>query len=122
MVGYVFTKNVSYRKILSVKIHLSNNDYLRNFDMFLRGLDTSGPDVLEISTHDSWINIHPAILTLVAALGLQVDPKNIKFDDINAKSGHYLDRMQLFNILGKASPFNISEHEAAGRFIPLTQI
>jgi anti-sigma regulatory factor (Ser/Thr protein kinase) len=105
-----------------MKIHFSNNDYLRNFDMFMRGLDTSDPSVLEISTHDSWINIHPAILTLTAALGLEVKPENIKFDDITAKSGHYLDRMHLFKVLGKESPFSISEYEAAGRFIPVTQI
>ena len=31
-----------------MKIHLSNYDYLRNFDVFLRGLDMSNPEKLEI--------------------------------------------------------------------------
>jgi anti-sigma regulatory factor (Ser/Thr protein kinase) len=105
-----------------MKVHLSNYDYLRNFDVFLRGLDTSNPNSLEITTNDKWIGVHPAVLTLVAALGMEVDSENIKFDEITARSGHYLDTMGLFKILKKASPFKISSHEPAGRFIPLTQI
>lgn len=105
-----------------MKIHLSNNDYLRNFDMFLDGFDSTDPDRLEITTNDKWISIHPAVLAMVAALGLTVDPDNIEFDEITAKSGHYLDRMGLFKILNKESPFKISSHESAGRFVPIAQI
>jgi len=105
-----------------MKIHLSNYDYLRNFDVFLRGFDPRNPQRLDITTNDKWISTHPAILTQVAALGIQVDPKNIKFDDITARSGHYLDIMGLFKILGKESPFKVESHEPAGRYIPLTQI
>ncbi len=105
-----------------MKIHLSNYDYLRNFDVFLRGFDTSEPEKLSITTNDKWISAHPAILTLIAALGIKVKPENIKFDDITARSGHYLDVMGLFKILGKDSPFKVESHEPAGRYIPLTQI
>lgn len=105
-----------------MKIHLSNYDYLRNFDVFLRGFDPSEPDVLQITTNDKWISAHPAILTVVAALGLNVKPENINFDEITARSGHYLETMGLFKILKKESPFQITNHEPAGRFIPLTQI
>lgn len=105
-----------------MKVHLSNYDFLRNFDVFLRGFDASDPSSLQITTNDKWISAHPAILAAVAALGLTVEPDKIEFDEITARSGHYLDRMGLFRILNKESPFSISEHEAAGRFIPITQI
>ncbi len=105
-----------------MKIHLSNYDYLRNFDVFLSGFDPTDPSKLDITTNDKWINVHPAILATVAALGLTVKPENIQFDEITAKSGHYLDRMGLFTILKKESPFSISSHESAGRFVPIAQI
>lgn len=105
-----------------MKIHLSNYDFLRNFDVFLKGFDPTDPTRLEVSTHDKWISAHPAILAAVAALGLTVKPENIYFDEITAASGHYLDTMGLFKILKKESPFKISNHESAGRFVPIAQI
>lgn len=105
-----------------MKIHLSNYNYLRNFDVFLRGFDASEPSRLEITTNDKWISVHPAILTLIASLGLKVGSENVRFDEITAKSGHYLETMGLFNMLGKESPFNIESHEPAGKYIRLTQI
>lgn len=90
--------------------------------MFLDGFDPSDASTLEVTTNDKWISVHPAVLAMVAALGLTVKPENIKFDEITAKSGHYLDRMGLFKILKKDSPFKISNHESAGRFVPIAQI
>lgn len=105
-----------------MKVHLPNSAYIGNFDGFLRTVDLSDESILEITTHDKWINVHPAVLAFVAALGLKVGSENIKFDKIIASSGHYLARMGLFSILDKPSPFAITEHEAAGRFVPLTVI
>lgn len=105
-----------------MKVYLSNSDYLRNFESFLRSFDPSNPSELKITTHDKWVNVHPVILTIIAALAKSIKPKNVSIDEVTATSGHYLDRMGLFNALGKKSPFSISEHEPAGRFIPLTQI
>lgn len=105
-----------------MKVYLSYRDYLRNFESFLRAFDPTGINSLEIKTHEKWMNIHPVILTMIAALGKRVGSNNVLFEDITAASGHYLDRMGLFNILGKESPYSIVEHESAGRFIPLTQI
>lgn len=90
--------------------------------MFLAGFDPSGPGELNITTNDKWISMHPAVLAMVAALGLTVSPENIHFDEITAKSGHYLDRMGLFKILRIQSPFTIKSHESAGRFVPIAQI
>lgn len=105
-----------------MKFYLSNADYLRNFDAFLRSFDSSDPDKLEIKTHEKWINMHPVVLTMITALGMTVKPENIKVDNVVARSGHYLERMGLFKLLRVPSPFSIAEHEQAGRFIPLTVI
>lgn len=103
-----------------MRLHLPNSAYIGNFDAFLRHLDLDDPTKLEITTHSKWISIHPAVLALAAALGLRVGPENVKIDDVTASSGHYLERMGLFKLLDKKSPFVITEHEAAGRFVPLT--
>jgi hypothetical protein len=105
-----------------MKVYLSNSVYLGNFDAFLRKFDPSEPDKLEIATHDRWINVHPAVLVMIAALGMTVESKNIKIDNVVARSGHYLDRMGLFKALHIDSPFSIAEHEQAGRFIPISVI
>lgn len=105
-----------------MKAFLSYRDYLRNFEGFLRNFDSKDPTSLQITTHDKWVNVHPAVLTMLAALGKTMDSSKISFDDITATSGHYLSRMGLFNALGQPSPYSIEEHESAGRFIPLTQI
>lgn len=103
-------------------IHLSHRDYLRNFESFLRSFDSTKPEELKITTHAKWVNVHPVVLTIIAALAKTINPESISIDEITATSGHYLDRMGLFNFIGKKSPFSIAEHEPAGRFIPLTQI
>lgn len=103
-------------------IYLSHSDYLRNFESFLRSFDSKNSKELKITTHDKWVNIHPVILTIIAGLAKSINPKNIFINKVTAKSGHYLDRMGLYKTIGKKSPFSISEHEPAGRFIPLTQI
>ncbi len=105
-----------------MKVFLSNSDYLGNFESYLKYFDPKDPHKLEITTHDRWMSIHPVVLAMIAALGQTLDPDNITINKITTKSGHYLDRMGLFKILHKKSPFSITEHEAAGRFIPITQI
>ena len=105
-----------------MKIYLPNSAFIGNIDPFLSGIDFSDPEKLEITANNSWISVHPVVLSLVAALGLLVDPKNIICNTLTAKSAHYLERMGLFKFLGISSGINIKEHEPAGRFIPLTQI
>lgn len=105
-----------------MKVYLSNSNYLRNFESLLKTFDPTRPDELEITTHDKWVSVHPVVLAMVAALSRTVHPDAIVLDDVTATSGHHLARMGLFNVLGKGSPYSIAEHEAAGRFIPITQI
>ncbi len=105
-----------------MKIHLPNSAFLGNIDPFLRSFDKSRPLRLEITANKKWISVHPLVLSMIAALGLITEKKNIKCEKIEAKSKHYFERMGLFRFLGIHSGIKITEHEPAGRFIPLTQI
>lgn len=105
-----------------MKIHLPNSAFLGNLDSFLQSFDPNDPEKLEITANDKWISVHPIVLSLIAALGLTVDPKNISCQPLTAKSKHYFERIGLFKLLGISSGIQVIEHESAGRFIPLTRI
>jgi anti-sigma regulatory factor (Ser/Thr protein kinase) len=103
-----------------MKIHIPNSAFLGNIDPFLAAFAPENPDILEITTNDRWISIHPVVLCILASLGASV--KRVKIDDVTATSRHYLTRMGLYDYLGLESPDTILAHEPAGRFIPITQI
>ena len=105
---------------VSMKIHLPNSAFLGNIDPFLHSFDNSNPNKLEITANKKWISIHPVVLCMAASLGLSV--KNLKIEKLEATSKHYLERMGLFKLLNVNSEITITEHEPAGRFIPLTRI
>ncbi|MDP4007767.1 MAG: ATP-binding protein [Candidatus Peregrinibacteria bacterium] len=105
-----------------MKIHIPNAAWLNSIDPFLQGFEPSNPNKLEITFHKKWMSIHPMVLSMIASLGMKIDPKNIKCEKLEAKSKHYLERMGLFSFLGIDSGIQITEHEASGRFVPLTQI
>ncbi len=105
-----------------MKIHLPNSAFLGNIDPFLRSFDNSTENMLEITANKRWISLHPVALSMVAALGMRIKPSNIHCEKLEAKSKHYLERMGLFKLLGITSGIPVTEHESAGRFIPLTQI
>ena len=105
-----------------MKIYLPNSAFLGNIDPFLRAFDTAESNRLEITANKKWISLHPVALSLVAALGLTVDPSNTYCEQLEAISRHYLERMGLFKLLQITTDIHIKEHEPAGRFIPLTQI
>lgn len=105
-----------------MKVHIPNSAFLGNIDPFIRGFDPSFPNTLEITANDKWIAVHPAVISMIAALGLTVDPAGIHCQRFEARSGHYFVRMGLFKMLRIPSDITIQEHEPAGRFIPLTQI
>lgn len=105
-----------------MKIHIPNSAFLGNIDPFLRNFNTSNRDLLEITANKKWISIHPVVIAMIAALGLSLKPKQIKCEVMEARSKHYLKRMGLFDFLKIDSGIKITEHEPAGRFIPLNQI
>jgi len=105
-----------------MKIYLPNSAFLGNIDPFLRSFDAFHPERLEITANKKWISVHPVVLCMIAALGSTVDKKKITCEPLEAKSKHYFERMELFKMLDINSGIHMSEHEPAGRFIPLTQI
>ena len=105
-----------------MKIHLPNSAFIGNIDSFLRSIDFSDRSRLEITANKNWISVHPVVLSMVASLGLTIGKDNIYCEPFEAKSKNYFERMGMFKILGIDSGIKIHEHEAAGRFIPLTII
>lgn len=105
-----------------MKIHLPNSAFLGNIDPFLKSFDPQDPKSLTITANKKWISVHPVVLSMIAGLGLTLSPANIRCETLEATSKHYLERMGLFKFLRIESGMAITEHESAGRFIPLTQI
>lgn len=105
-----------------MRIHIPNSAFLGSIDTFLRGFDPANSETLTITANKKWIFVHPVALAMIAALAMTVDKDKIVCEKIVARSGHYLERMGLFKFLQKESGMKIEEHEASGRFIPLTQI
>lgn len=105
-----------------MQIHLPNSAFLGNIDPFLRSFDPQNPQELRITANKKWISIHPLVLAMTAAAGLEAKPDQRHCQELTAKSKHYLDRMKLFDLLDMPSKMEVTEHESAGRFIPLTQI
>lgn len=105
-----------------MKIHLPNSAFLGNIDPFLRGFNDGRPEILEITANKKWISVHPVVLSMITALGLSLKPGQIHCEKFEARSKHYFERMGLFRMLGISSEITVTEHEPAGRFIPLTQI
>lgn len=106
-----------------MKIHLPNSAFLGNIDgTFLRSLDLSSPDRLEITLNEKWLALHPTVLALTATLGLTVKPENISVGALTARSVVYPVRMGLFKMLNVPCDRSVTEYAPEGRFIPLTQI
>lgn len=104
-----------------MRINFPHCAWLGNIDPFLRSLDLSDTETLELTSNPNWIYVHPVVLSMVAALGMTIRPENIHHD-IKAKSAPYLERMGLFRMLKITSRIHCTEHEESGRFIPLTVV
>lgn len=105
-----------------MKIHIPNSVWLGNIDPFLKGFNSKDPDRLTVTFNKKWVSIHPMVLSMIAALGIKTDPSKIECEKLEARSKYYLERMRLFDFLRIKSGITMTEHEPAGRFVPLTQI
>jgi anti-sigma regulatory factor (Ser/Thr protein kinase) len=105
-----------------MKIFLSNQGNLRNFQSFAKSLDLENHNKLEITTHDKWITVHPANLVLAAALAISVGKKNAEIIGQVPATGIYLDRIGLYDLTKTPSPFMYHKKEEAGRFVPIKVI
>jgi len=105
-----------------MKIHIPNSAFLGNIDPFIRSFDPSDPESLSITLNPHWTSVHPVVLSMIAAVGLNVDPKKITIDKLEAKSSAYLVRMGLLRMLNISCDTIVQERAAEGRFIPLRQV
>ncbi|MDO8489980.1 MAG: ATP-binding protein [bacterium] len=105
-----------------MRIYLPNSAFLGNIDSFIKGFDPSDPSCLIVTANKQWISLHPMALAMIAALGKKVPIGAVTCEKLEAKSRHYFERMGLFDFLGIRSGIDITKHEAAGRFVPLTTI
>lgn len=77
-----------------------------------------------MSFNERWVSVHPAILALTACAGALVRQNggSVTGNVPQVRSLPYLIRMGLFDFLRLDPGRAIAEHEAAGRFVPLTKI
>lgn len=108
-----------------VRIELPNSAFLNNFGGFVRKFSPSEaePD-LHVSMHDKWIVVHPAALAMVACACqlARSQGKNTRGTVPAIDPVRYLMRMGLFDYLDLEPPLEVTGHEEAGRFVPLTNI
>lgn len=107
-----------------MRLHLPNSAFLGNIETYVRRVDSSAPESLEVTFNDRWVAVHPLVLATVACAGATVRARGgiVGVAIPSARSLPYFVRMRLFEHLGVDPGLTIQEHEAAGRFIPLTQI
>jgi hypothetical protein len=110
---------------LRMQINLSpSGSHLRTIDGFIRKNYSPDGDGLDVSSHPKYIFLHPAALAMLACAGATKQAKSheVRGAIADVASMPYLVRMRLFDFLGISPPRQITEHEEAGRFIPLQQI
>lgn len=107
-----------------VRIFLPNSANLRNLESFIRKFDPSDISRLEVTFHDKYVGVHPAVLAMTACAGVVVREAGGTIDCAPPviQSLQYPTRMKLFDHLGVEPPEEIVEHESSGRFIPVTRI
>lgn len=105
-----------------MRFNIPNSAFIGNIDPVLRAFDPSEPGELTITANPKWVSVHPVIIAMIGAIGSQLHPKNIHWQNTTATSIHYFTRIGLFKTLGIKTAKTIQEHEPSGRFIPLTNI
>jgi anti-sigma regulatory factor (Ser/Thr protein kinase) len=105
-----------------MKIHIPNSTFLGNIDPFLHSIINLPNDRLDLTANKKWISIHPVVLAMIGAIGLEIGKESVFCEKLEATSKSYLERMKLFEILGISSDIIYNKHEPSDRFIPLTQI
>jgi anti-sigma regulatory factor (Ser/Thr protein kinase) len=107
-----------------MEVHIPNSAFLGNVDTFIRAFKDDTSQELKVTFNPNWVSAHPFVLSMVGALGKLTQSRGIQanVEVPSAKFLPYFVRMGFFDFLGVPRPLEIVEHEAAGRFIPLSQI
>jgi len=108
-----------------MKIHVPYSSWLGNIEGLLRNIDFTDSSKLDISFDIKWISIHPIVISIIGAMGLNVlhdNPGVLGNIHLTAdiKMKNQLIKTNLLKLLNMdATDFN---SELSGRFIPVTQI
>lgn len=107
------------------KLVVPNSVALQNVRAFVAGSspfqDDSTEAVLEF--HPRWVHMEPVALAMAAAWGAWARRKGYSLRAVNlGQKTAYAGRMKLFTHLGINFDPGLEEREAAGRFVPLTQV
>lgn len=107
-----------------MRIYVPNSGWIQNIGGVFEAFDPVDPRSLTVDFHPRWVSVHPAVLALTACAGILVRQNggSVRADAPGVRSLPYLIRMGLFEFLGVDPGRQITEHESAGRFVPLTQI
>jgi len=107
-----------------VKIHIPNSAFLGNIESFTKHFDPTDDSILEVTSNQSWISVHPLVISMIIALAEEIRLKNgqVRCNTFNAKSRPYLLRMGLIEALDPNHGIQIDEHESSGRFIQARRI
>jgi anti-sigma regulatory factor (Ser/Thr protein kinase) len=95
-----------------------------NLEAFLRKCDFTDASTLRLSLHPRWVSVHPVVLAITACAGSAVRQQGgavtLDIPNPSIASVRYLSRMKLFEHLDVPEPRPVTEHEPAGRFVPVT--
>lgn len=107
-----------------MEIHIPNSAFIGNIESFTNYFNPENENELIVTTNQSWISIHPLVISMIVALAEDVRRRGgrIQTDGFNAKSRPYLLRMGLIDALDDNHGLKIDEHESAGRFIQARRI
>jgi hypothetical protein len=107
------------------RVTIPNSAGLHTLRSFLTANDFFGPPaVAVVELHPRWVHVEPVAIAMLGAwggwckrVGKKIDVRNLK-----GASADYLWRMHLFQHLDFEYSPDRTEHEEAGRFLPLTNV
>ncbi len=107
-----------------MQVHIPNRAFLGNFESFITGLNLGDASLLEVTSNQKWISVHPLVLsmTIASAKEIKLQSGELTCQDFSAKSRPYFLRMGLIEALTPNHGIQIIEHESSGRFIKARQI
>lgn len=107
-----------------MQIVLPNSAHLQNIAGFIRKYSPADGTELRVRMNRRWIHVHPFALAMTACAGAEARRRHMRTVGRvpRISSVRYLLRMKLFDFLRLDPGIEITEHEEAGRFIPITQI
>lgn len=102
-----------------MQVFIPNSAFIGNIESFISKLQLDEVNTLNVTSNQSWISIHPMVISMIVALAEEVKLNNgqIQAEPFNAKSRPYLIRMGLVDALNPNHGHLIDEHDSSGKFI-----